>query len=276
MEITEIYTKLVNGIRTFVQQAHAGKVVIGLSGGIDSALVACLAIDALGKENVHAFLMPGPYSTVHSLTDALRLCELEGISNNVVPIDSIFNKYLRELAPAFEHTTHDVTEENLQARIRGVLLMAYSNKKNALVLNTSNKSELAMGYGTLYGDLIGSLMVIGDIYKTQVYELAQYLNATTERIPWHTIEKAPSAELHVGQLDSDSLPPYPILDPILVSILEEHKSRANLLDVGTPGNCVDLVFKRLNDNQFKALQVPPLLQVTDHPLLHRSKCIDCR
>ncbi len=276
MTTEKIYQCLIDGLRRFFSEAGCRKAVIGLSGGIDSALVACLAIDALGVDNVHALLMPGPFSTVHSLTDAIKLCEIQSLSYHIVPIDGIYNKFQRELAPVFEHAPHDVTEENLQARIRSTLLMAYANKKNALVLNTSNKSELAMGYGTLYGDLAGALMVIADIYKTEVYELSSLINTPAERIPLHTIEKEPSAELHANQKDRDSLPPYPILDPILRALIEEGRTPRELIKAGNPPDCIESACTKMNRNKFKGLQCPPLLQVTDKPLLPENKCIDCR
>lgn len=276
MKTEEIHKCLVNGISRYFKEAGIQKAVVGLSGGIDSALVATLAIDALGVENVHALLMPGPFSTIHSLTDAIKLCELQSLSHHIIPIDGIFNKFLRELAPAFEHAPQDVTEENIQARIRSTLLMAYANKKKALVLNTSNKSELAMGYGTLYGDLAGALMVIADIYKTQVYELAEYLNANGERIPKHTIEKEPSAELHTNQKDSDSLPPYPVLDPILYALVEEGRTAEELIKAGHSEKEMEIVLSKMSKNKFKGFQCPPLLQVTDKPLLHSNKCIEVR
>jgi len=269
----EIYNILTHGIMQFFHEAGKEKAVLGLSGGIDSAVVACLAQDALGKENVHGLMMPGPYSTVHSLTDALKLCTLSEIAYNIIPIDPIFHKFVRELAPVFDHAPHDVTEENIQARIRAVLLMAYSNKKGHLVLNTSNKSELAMGYGTLYGDLVGALMVIGDIYKTDVYDLAAYLNRDGERIPAHTINKEPSAELHIDQKDSDTMPEYDELDPILYGLIEEGRS-ANDTTLGGGGTeKAAWVARKVKQSAFKGHQLPPLLAVTDHPLLPEYKCL---
>ncbi|NLN71159.1 MAG: NAD(+) synthase, partial [Chloroflexi bacterium] len=161
----QLYDVLIEGISRFFKEAGKKKAVLGLSGGLDSAVVACLAQDALGKNNVHSLLMPGPYSTIHSITDALKSCSLNELSHHIVPIDAIYHKALRELSSVMEHTNFDVTEENVQARLRAVFLMAYANKHNTLLLCTSNKSELAMGYGTLYGDLAGALMVLGDVYK---------------------------------------------------------------------------------------------------------------
>ncbi len=269
----EIYRILIHGIRQFFNETGKKQAVVGLSGGIDSAVVACLAQDALGKENVHGLMMPGPYSTVHSLTDALKLCTLSEIAYHIIPIDPIFHKFLRELSPVFEHAPHDVTEENIQARIRAVLLMAYSNKKGHLVLNTSNKSELAMGYGTLYGDLTGALMVIGDIYKTDVYDLAAYLNRNGERIPDHTIKKEPSAELHIDQKDSDNMPEYEELDPILYGLIEEARSADDTTLGGGGTEKAAWVAQKMKQTSYKGHQLPPLLAVTDHPLLPEYKCL---
>lgn len=269
----EIYKILTGGIRQYFMEAGKKTAVLGISGGLDSAVVACLAQDALGKENVHGLLMPGPYSTVHSLTDALKLCNLNNINYHIIPIDAIFYKFLRELAPVFNHAQHDLTEENIQARIRAVILMAYANKKDALVLNTSNKSELAMGYGTLYGDLVGAMMVLGDLYKTGVYELAEFLNGKQERIPEHTISKEPSAELRLDQKDSDTLPEYYVLDPILHALIEEERPAEDLKLPETDPDTVAEIVKRMKLSSFKAHQVPPVLVVTDHPLLPEFKCL---
>ncbi|HHV02422.1 MAG: NAD(+) synthase [Bacteroidales bacterium] len=270
---SEIYEILTGGIRQYFRETGKKTAVLGISGGIDSAVVACLAQDALGKENVHGLLMPGPYSTVHSLTDALKLCTLNEISYHIIPIDSIFHKFLRELSPVFEHAPHDVTEENIQARIRAVLLMAYANKKDSLVLNTSNKSELAMGYGTLYGDLAGAMMVLGDVYKTDIYDLAEFLNNKIERIPEHTIVKEPSAELHIDQKDSDSMPEYCVLDPILHALIEEERSATDLAVPGASPDIVAGIANRVKLASFKVHQVPPVLAVTDHPLIPENKCL---
>ncbi|HNR27061.1 MAG TPA: NAD(+) synthase [Bacteroidales bacterium] len=269
----ELYLVLTGGIRRFFSDAGKTNAVLGISGGLDSAVVSCLAQDALGKEQVCGLLMPGPFSTVHSLNDAMELCMLNGIPNYIIPIDQIYHKFLRELSPVFEHDTHGVMEENLQARIRGVLLMAYANKKDCLLLNTSNKSELAMGFGTLYGDLAGALMVLADVYKTSVYDLAAFLNRDEERIPAHTISKEPSAELYIDQKDTDSLPEYDVLDPILHALIEEGKTEEELLDSGTNPELLAGITHKMRLSGFKALQVPPLLAVTDHPLLPPDKSL---
>ena len=266
-----LYHALVAGIRQFFEKAGIERAVLGLSGGIDSAVVLCLSVDALGKERVHTLLMPSPFSTVHSVTDAVKLAEQEEVSYHVIPIDSIYHKFLKELAPAFGHTHPDVTEENIQARIRATLLMAYANKKGHILLNTTNKSELAMGYGTLYGDLAGALMVLADIYKTQVYDVAMFLNSETQRIPISIMSKEPSAELRIDQKDSDSLPPYSILDPVLFALIEEGEAPESIIAKGAAKETVTQIVKTMNSNAFKFLQLPPLIQLSEHPLLPKEK-----
>jgi len=262
---------LVAGIRRFFNEVGKTSAVLGLSGGIDSAVVLCLAIDALGKEHVHGLMMPSPFSTVHSLTDAIKLAEQADIKYYVISIDSIYNRFLKELAPVFEHSQSDLCEENIQARIRACLLMAYANKNDCLLLNTTNKSELAMGYGTLYGDLAGALMVLADVYKTEVYELANFLNSEQNRIPLSILTKEPSAELRVNQKDSDSLPPYSVLDPLLYALIEEEQSPDTLIAKGEPKEIVEQVACAMRYSAFKHLQLPPLLQVSQHPLLSKDK-----
>ena len=209
--IEDVHNKIVNGIKEFVHAAGAKSVVLGLSGGIDSALVASLATEALGSDNVMGFIMPSEFSTVHSVQDAVDLAENLGIKYHIIPIASIYNRFMKELAPVFGPDNEwNVAEENLQARIRGTLLMAYANKFGALTLNTSNKSEICCGYGTLYGDLAGAAMIIADLYKVEVYEMAHYVNSLKRVIPDSTLTKAPSADLREGQKDSDSLPDYPL------------------------------------------------------------------
>ena len=267
------YTRLVSGIRSYFASAGKSRAVLGLSGGIDSALVLCLAVDALGKEHVHTLMLPSPFSTVHSVTDAVKLAEQVGVSYHILPIDSIYNKFIKELAPVFEHLPMDTTEENIQARIRGTLLMAYANKKDCLLLNTTNKSELAMGYGTLYGDLAGALMVLADLYKTEVYELSYYMNAQEYRIPEAILQKEPSAELRPNQKDSDSLPPYDILDPLLYALIEEGRDAETLLKNGAPPEILRQIMQTKARSAFKALQLPPLIRVSERPLLPQEKWI---
>ena len=265
------YQTLVTGIQTFFKASGKARAVLGLSGGIDSAVVLCLAVDALGKEHVHGLMMPSPFSTVHSVTDAVKLADQAGISYHIIPVDSIYFKFLKELAPVFGHSHPDVTEENIQARIRGTLLMAYANKKDCLLLNTTNKSELAMGYGTLYGDLAGALMVLADIYKTNLYDLASFLNSEEPRIPVSILHKEPSAELRIDQKDSDSLPPYSILDPILYALIEEEQSPENIVAKGASKEVVEQVVRAMQCYAFKRLQLPPLIKVSNRPLLSEEK-----
>ncbi|HFX17732.1 MAG TPA: NAD+ synthase, partial [Flavobacteriales bacterium] len=215
-----IHDALVLGIKDYFGKIGFKNAVIGLSGGLDSAVTTVLATEALGKENVRVLLMPSQFSSEHSVQDAKDLAENLGIRYDIVPIKSIFDSYLQQLDPLFEGRPFDVTEENIQARIRGNLLMAISNKFGNILLNTSNKSEMSVGYGTLYGDLAGGLSVIADVYKTEVYDLAHYINRNKEIIPVNTIQKPPSAELRPNQKDSDSLPDYDILDPILKLYIE--------------------------------------------------------
>jgi NAD+ synthase (glutamine-hydrolysing) len=269
--VEDIYQTLVTGIRRFFTDAGKAQAVMGLSGGIDSAVVLCLAIDALGKEHVHGLMMPSPFSTVHSVTDAVKLAEQADISYHIIPIDSIYHRFLKELAPAFGLSHPDLAEENLQARIRGALLMAFANKKDCLLLNTTNKSELAMGYGTLYGDLAGALMVLADIYKTQVYDLAAFLNSESPRIPASIIRKEPSAELRIDQKDSDTLPPYTILDPTLYALIEEALTPEAVIDKGASEEMVGRIVAAMRYSTFKYLQLPPLIQVSNHPLLSPEK-----
>ncbi|MDR3350885.1 MAG: NAD(+) synthase [Prevotellaceae bacterium] len=273
MTAETIHKKLIGGLSKFFSQNGKSSAIIGLSGGIDSSLVAALAVEALGADNVSGLIMPSQHSTVHSVTDAVQLAENLGITCHVTPVESIYNAFIKELAPVFgQHKTPDVTEENLQARIRAVLLMAASNKHGSLVLNTSNKSELAMGYGTLYGDLIGALMVIGDLYKTQVYEVARYVNRHRHIIPPNTLTKEPSAELRPGQKDSDSLPSYDILDRILHGLVEEQLSPESLVRQGFDEALVMRVVQQKAQVAFKGFQLPQLLAVGEHPLLAEDKC----
>lgn len=272
--IEDVHDTLVEGIASFFADCGAKKTVLGLSGGIDSAVVAALATEALGKDAVHALLMPSEFSTLHSIQDAVDLAENIGIGYNIVTISTIYNKFMKELQPVFgDNSQWSVAEENLQARIRGTLLMAYSNKFNALLLNTSNKSELSVGYGTLYGDLAGALMVIADVYKSEVYELAQFINRERKVIPESTITKAPSAELHEGQKDSDTLPDYNILDPILYSLNEEGKSYESLVKEGMDVAVLNRVISLKERASFKLHQVPPVIKVSSKPVVSKEKWI---
>lgn len=259
---TLIHDALVMGIRDYFWKMHLKSAVIGLSGGLDSALVTYLAVKALGSENVRVVLMPSQFSTDHSVSDAEALAMKLNIAYDTVPIKPIYDSFMTSLHPLFLDRPFDVTEENLQARIRGVILMAVSNKFGNVLLNTSNKSEASVGYGTLYGDLCGGLSVIGDIYKTEAYELARYINKEEEIIPWHTIDKAPSAELRPDQKDTDSLPDYDILDRILFQYIELSKSADEIIAEGFDGAVVHRVIRMVNRNEFKRKQVAPILRVS--------------
>lgn len=262
-EVEEVSQALVLGLRDYVSKCGFEKVIVGLSGGIDSSLVATLAADAIGPENVTGVGMPGPYSTAASLRDAERLARSLGIDFRVIPITSLFESYLCALDPAFESRPPDVTEENIQARIRGNILMALSNKFRALVLSTGNKSELAAGYCTLYGDMAGGLAVIADVPKTLVYQLARYLNRAGERIPAACLEKAPSAELRLDQTDQDTLPPYEVLDVILKDYIEENISSDEIAHRHHFGlELVRETVRRVNDAEYKRQQAAPALKVT--------------
>jgi len=272
--IEDIHDTIVASIRAFFAGAGVQKCVLGLSGGLDSAVVATLATEALGSENVHGILMPSPYSTLHSISDAIDLCNNISIKYDVIPIEKIYFRFMRDITPIFSGNMHwDNTQENLQARIRGTILMAYSNRKSALLLNTSNKSELSCGYGTLYGDLCGSLMVIADIYKLQVYKLAEYLNRDEEQVPLHTIEKQPSAELRDGQKDTDSLPPYSQLDPVLCDLNDEGKTPEEIIASGVDSELVNRVVALKKGAAFKVHQMPQIIKVSDHPLLAQEKWV---
>lgn len=262
-EVVELVHKaLVMGIREYFQKNHIQRAVLGLSGGIDSALVCTLACAAIGAENVHGILMPSQYSTDHSVQDAIDVANNLGVKYHIVPIADIFEQFKTSLKPVFDERAEDVTEENMQARIRGTLLMSYANKFGALTLNTTNKSEAAMGYGTLYGDSCGALSVIGDLYKTEVYELSNWINREEEIIPQHTIDKAPSAELRPNQKDSDSLPEYSVLDAILTLHIEESLSLEEIVSEGYDPELVKEVIRKVKINEWKRLQFPPVLKVS--------------
>ncbi|MDD2424877.1 MAG: NAD(+) synthase [Bacteroidales bacterium] len=267
-----VYKRVTATLASFFSKCGKREAVLGLSGGIDSAVVACIAADALGKESVHGLIMPSPFSTVHSVTDAIELAQNLEISYDVVSIDSILNRFVKELDPVFKGEPAKLTLENIQARIRGVLLMAYSNQTGALVLNTSNKSELSAGYGTLYGDLCGAIMVIADLYKMDVYEIARYINFVKNVIPGSTITKAPSAELSPGQMDSDQLPLYEKMDPVLYALNEEGKTPAEVIESGGDEQLVRRIVDLKRGASFKTHQLPEMIQLGDHPLLP-GKCV---
>jgi NAD+ synthase (glutamine-hydrolysing) len=272
ISIDAVHALLIAKIRRFFADSNASKAVLGLSGGVDSALVLALAAEALGPENVHGIMMPSKFSTRNSVTDAEDLSELNGVKYDIIHISRIYERYMDELQQFFADGSWTTAQENLQARIRANILMAYSNRSGTLLLNTSNKSELSVGYGTIYGDLCGALMVIGDLYKLQVYDLCKYMNAEKRVIPDAIMTKAPSAELHPGQKDSDSIPDYSILDPILFALNEEAKDYETLLKAGVDGNTLTLIANLRKRSTFKTLQVPPVLQISSRPLLPDFKC----
>lgn len=257
-----IYKALVTGLRDYFTKSGLKKSIIGLSGGIDSALCLCLAADALGSENVRALLMPSRYSSEHSVTDAVALAKNLNVHYDIINIEKPFNAFEQDLLPVFQGMSCDVTEENIQARIRAVLLMAVSNKYGCIVLNTSNKSEAAVGYGTLYGDMAGGLSLIGDVYKTDVYRLAEFINKEREIIPVNIIRKPPSAELRPDQFDSDSLPDYPILDSILYQYIELQKPASRIINDGADKETVLKVIRMINFNEYKRYQAPPVLRIS--------------
>jgi NAD+ synthase/NAD+ synthase (glutamine-hydrolysing) len=259
----ELYEALVLGTRDYVSKCGFREVLLGLSGGIDSAVTAVIAADALGPERVLGVLMPSPYSSPGSLTDAYQLAQNLGIPTLKLPIQSIMESYQHLLAEPFAGLPSDITEENLQSRIRGTLLMALSNKFGRLLLTTGNKSELAVGYCTIYGDMSGGLAVISDVPKTWVYRLARWINRHQERIPLPILTKPPSAELRPGQKDSDSLPPYDVLDAILQRHIEQHQSAAELVAQGFDPDTVQQVLHLVQSAEFKRHQAPPGLRVTD-------------
>jgi NAD+ synthase (glutamine-hydrolysing) len=257
-----IHKALVTGIRDYFVKTGFKTSIIGLSGGIDSAICLCLAAEALGNENVRALLMPSRYSSDHSVKDAVILAKTLNVWYDIINIEGPFSAFEKELATLFEGKNRDITEENIQARIRATLLMAVSNKFGCILLNTSNKSEAAVGYGTLYGDMAGGLSVIGDVYKTDVYRLAGFINRNHEIIPENTIRKFPSAELRPDQRDTDSLPDYKILDSILYQYIELQKTAEKIISEGSDKETVYKTIRMINFNEYKRYQAPPVLRIS--------------
>jgi NAD+ synthase (glutamine-hydrolysing) len=260
--IQEIHDALILGIRDYFQKMGFKKATLGASGGIDSAVVQALAVEALGKENVHVLLMPSQYSSTHSVSDAEQLSKKLGNRYDVVPIKDVYESFLKTLDPVFHDQSFGITEENIQSRTRGNLLMALANKFGYILLNTSNKSELATGYGTLYGDMAGGLGVLGDLYKMQVYALAKYINRNEEIIPGNILTKAPSAELRPNQKDSDSLPDYPVLDRVLFQYIELRQGPKEIVAQGYDPALVARICKLVNTNEYKRNQFCPIIRVS--------------
>jgi len=260
--IEKIYRALILGIRDYFTKMGFKKATLGLSGGIDSALVLVLAVEALGKENVRVLLMPSRYSSDHSVNDALQLAKNLDIQYEIIPIQEMVASFEESLSGVFTNLKSDVTEENIQARTRGILLMALSNKFGNILLNTTNKSECAVGYGTLYGDMNGGLSVLGDVYKTDIFRMANWINRDREIIPENTILKPPSAELRPDQKDSDSLPDYDILDQILFNYIELNLSPAEIISKGFDESTVLRTVRMVNTNEYKRFQAPPILRIS--------------
>jgi NAD+ synthase (glutamine-hydrolysing) len=257
-----IFKALTCGIRDYFSKQNFKQAILGLSGGIDSALTLVLAVAALGKENVLAVLLPSGFSSNHSIDDALALVKNLDCKHQLLPIEDNFQSLLKTLKPSFEGTDFGLAEENIQARLRGVLLMAMSNKFGYILLNTSNKSEMAVGYGTLYGDMCGGLAVIGDVYKTEVYQLCEYINREKEIIPLNTIIKPPSAELRPNQKDSDSLPEYDILDRVLFQYIENKNALDDICELGYDESLVKRIINMVNKNEYKRKQAAPVLRIS--------------
>ncbi len=262
LNIEQVYQALVLGVKDYFNKMGFTKAIIGSSGGIDSAVTLAIACEALGKENVHAVLMPSPYSTDHSVNDAIALSQNLDNKYDIIPIKEVYEEFLTTLKPLFKDLPFSLAEENIQSRSRGNILMAIANKFGYILLNTSNKSELATGYGTLYGDMAGGLGVLGDCYKLQVYELAKYINRHQEIIPTNIITKAPSAELRPNQKDSDSLPDYAVLDQILYQYIERRANPNDIKALGFDHALVDRTLKMVNNNEYKRNQFCPIIRIS--------------
>jgi len=262
LNIQQVYGALVLGVRDYFSKMGFKKAILGSSGGIDSAVTLCIASAALGPENVRAILMPSPFSTSHSIEDAVQLSKNLGNPHDTIPISNIYNSFITDLEPFFENIPFGIAEENSQSRIRGNILMTLANKFGYILLNTSNKSELATGYGTLYGDMAGGLAVLGDCYKLQVYELARYINSQKMVIPENIITKAPSAELRLEQKDSDSLPEYEWLDKVLYQYIEHTKGPDEIKSMGLDAQLVEKILRMVNMNEHKRNQFCPIIRIS--------------
>lgn len=258
----KIEQALILGIREYFKKQGFQKAILGLSGGIDSALVLYLAVQALGPENVLAVMMPSHFSSEHSITDSEALASQLGVKTETISIESAYQTFTHLLQPIFQNTPLGIAEENIQSRSRALILMAIANKMGYVLLNTSNKSELSVGYGTLYGDMCGGISVIGDVYKTEVYDLCRYINRYKEIIPRNIILKEPSAELRPNQKDSDSLPPYSLLDAVLFKYIEEHQTTQEIIQNGFDADLVKRIISMVNSNEWKRYQAPPVLRIS--------------
>lgn len=261
-KVSRVHDALVLGIRDYFAKMGFSKAILGLSGGVDSALVLALAVEALGKDNVLSVLMPSEFSSTHSVDDSVQMCKNIGSRYEIIPIKKGFEAALEMLKPVFGDAPFSVAEENIQARMRAILLMGIANKQNYILLNTTNKSEAAVGYGTLYGDMCGGLAVLGDVYKTEVYDVCRWVNRDREIIPENILTKAPSAELRPNQKDSDSLPEYHVLDKILHGYIEQRLGPRELMAQGFDQALVNRVLKMVNSNEWKRAQMPPVLRVS--------------
>lgn len=262
-ELAMVYQALVVGLRDYIEKNHFPSVIIGLSGGVDSAMTLALAVDAIGADNVKTVMMPSQYTAQMSLDDAQEMADRLKVSHSVIAIDDVFAQFKRSLAEQFIGTKVDTTEENIQARCRGVILMAISNKTGAMVLSTGNKSEMAVGYSTLYGDMAGGYSPLKDVYKTLIYQLAEYRNTLSDVIPTRIITRPPSAELADDQLDQDSLPPYEVLDPLLEQYIAQDLSYADMVAIGGDADIISKVIGLVDKNEYKRRQAPPGIRISE-------------